>query len=95
VITVDIDPGIRDLALRFLEGAREDSGRLAAALQARDLQRVRMIGHMLKGSSMSFGFEELGRLGGMLEHAARNEDVESARGVAVRVADYLARVQAR
>lgn len=95
VITVEVDPRIRDLALRFLEGAREESGRLAAALQARDLQRVRLIGHMLKGSSTSFGFEELGRLGGMLEHAARNEDVESARGIALRVADYLVRVQAR
>jgi signal transduction histidine kinase/CheY-like chemotaxis protein len=95
VITVDTDPEIRDLALRFLEGAREECARLATALQARDLQRVRLTGHMLKGSSMSFGFEELGRLGGMLEHAARNEDVESARGIAARVADYLARVQAR
>jgi len=92
---VRVDPRIADLVPRFVQNARRDAAQARAALEARDLDRVRSIGHTLRGSASSYGFDTLARLGALLEHAARNEDVDSARRVAMRLVDYLARVETR
>ncbi|OFZ87695.1 MAG: hypothetical protein A2W21_14485 [Betaproteobacteria bacterium RBG_16_66_20] len=92
---VQVDPRIADLAEKFVESARRDTARARLALDARDLDQVRLIGHTLRGSASSYGFDAVARLGGLLEHAARNEDVDSADRVTTRLADYLARVEIR
>ncbi len=92
-IRVDADPRLRDLVVLFLEHARRDAAHIGSSLDARDLEQVRRVGHTLKGSGSSFGFDALAQLGGMLEHAARNADVESARRIGARLQDYLSRVE--
>jgi CheY-like chemotaxis protein len=92
---VRVDPRIADLVDHFMDGARRDTAQAQMALETRDLDLVRRIGHTLRGSASSYGFDAVARLGGLLEHAARNEDIDSARRVAARLADYLARVEAR
>lgn len=92
---IRIDPRIADLVDKFVASARRDTEQARTALDARDLDHVRRIGHTLQGSASSYGFDAVARLGGLLEHAARNEDIESARLVATRLADYLARVETR
>jgi HPt (histidine-containing phosphotransfer) domain-containing protein len=54
---------------------------------------VRRIGHTLRGSASSYGFDAIARHGGILEHAARNEDIDSARRVVARLAEFLDRVE--
>ena len=94
-LVVRVDSRIADLAQGFLESARRDVAQARVALQARDLDAIRLIGHSLRGSAGSYGFEALARLGGLLEHAARNGDIGSADRIAARAADYLARVETR
>jgi len=93
--TVRVDPRIADLVQGFLDGARRDIAQARAALDARDLDAVRLIGHTLRGSASSYGFDALARFGGLLEHAARNGDVDSAGRIAARCADHLASVKTR
>lgn len=95
VPVVRVDPRLADLVEKFLNGARRDIAQARAALEARDLDKVRLIGHTLRGSAGSYGFEAVARLSGLLEHAARNSDVDSSRRIAARIADNLARVETR
>jgi signal transduction histidine kinase/CheY-like chemotaxis protein/HPt (histidine-containing phosphotransfer) domain-containing protein len=92
---VRIDPRLADLVEKFLDSARHEAAQARAALDARDLNAVRLIGHTLRGSASSYGFEALARLAGLLEHAARNGDVDTAIRIAARAADYLASVKTR
>ncbi len=92
-IPVPADPRIADLVTTFLSGARRDIAQAGRAIEQREFEYVRVVGHALKGSGISFGFDEVTRLGGMLEHAARNRDPDSARRLCDRIADYLERVQ--
>jgi len=92
-LAVRVDPRIADLADKFLDGARHDIAQARAALEARDLNQIRLIGHTLRGSASSYGFDAIARLGGLLEHAARNGDVASTGLIAARIADNLARVK--
>jgi HPt (histidine-containing phosphotransfer) domain-containing protein len=92
---VRIDPRLADLVAGFLDGARRDIALARTALDARDLEAVRLAGHTLFGSAGSYGFEAIARLGGLLEHAARNGDIETAGRIVARAADYLANVRTR
>jgi signal transduction histidine kinase/CheY-like chemotaxis protein/HPt (histidine-containing phosphotransfer) domain-containing protein len=90
---VRVDPRIADLVDNFMDGARRDTEQARLALAARDLDLVRRIGHTLRGSASSYGFDAIARHGGILEHAARNEDIDSARRVVARLAEFLDRVE--
>jgi signal transduction histidine kinase/DNA-binding response OmpR family regulator len=92
---VRVDPRIADLAEKFLLDTRRDAAQLRRALEHRDLDKLRRLGHTLRGSASSFGLDYLARLGGLLEHAARNEDVDSAARVAAQLAAHLATVEVR
>jgi signal transduction histidine kinase/DNA-binding response OmpR family regulator len=90
---VRVDPRIADLIEGFLDGTRREIDLARGALESRDLDRVRLCAHTLRGSASSYGFDAVARLGDLLEHAARNGDVESATHVVARLSDYVARVQ--
>ena len=90
---VQVDPRIADLVEGFLDGTRREIALARGALEARDLDRLRLSAHTLRGSASSYGFDAVARLGDLLEHAARNGDVESAQHVVARLSDYIARVQ--
>jgi HPt (histidine-containing phosphotransfer) domain-containing protein len=92
---VRVDPRIADLAEKFLLETRRDAAQVRRALENRDLDQLRLLGHTLRGSASSFGLDYLARLGGLLEHAARNEDVDAAARVAALVAAHLASVELR
>ena len=92
---VQVDPRIADLVEGFLKGTRREIEQARDGLESRDLDRVRLCGHTLRGSASSYGFDAVARLGDLLEHAARNGDVESAKRVVARLADYMARVETR
>ena len=71
---VDLSDDIRELTELFLAKRREDLARLEAALAAGDLETVRAVGHVFKGSSEPFGYPEAGHLGAEIEEAAKRGD---------------------
>lgn len=92
---IQVDSRIADLAERFLNDVRRDAALLRRAVEQRDPAGLRRFGHTLRGSASSFGLDYLARLGGLLEHAARNGDFDAAARVAAQLASHLARVQIR
>ncbi|MDH5263965.1 MAG: Hpt domain-containing protein [Betaproteobacteria bacterium] len=79
----DISAEARELVGLFLATRRADLARLDAALATGDLETIRAVGHIFRGSSDAFGFPEAGQLGTQLEEAAARGDLEDARGLAL------------
>jgi HPt (histidine-containing phosphotransfer) domain-containing protein len=92
-VVVKIDPVLAQLAPKFLARCRETVAELRGAVEARNLEAARRIGHSLFGTGSSYGFEEIGSLGREIERAARTGDTDALRNLAERLDSYLARVR--
>ena len=90
-IVVRIDPDLADLVPRYLALRADDLVALREALPAGDWERIRRVGHSMRGTGMSYGFDRLTEIGGDLESAAKVEDAEAIRSQTEALADYLQR----
>ena len=55
----------------FFENTREEIQSIQEALDRRDYAALTLLGHSLKGSSLGYGFQEMGEIGAAIENAAR------------------------
>lgn len=73
------DFGLQDLVPQYLELCRRDLLAMQAALEKVDFDRVRVLGHNLKGSGGAYGFPHLTDLGARVEQAAKSSDDSAIR----------------
>jgi HPt (histidine-containing phosphotransfer) domain-containing protein len=92
-VTVYIDPDLEEIVPRFLENRRNDAAALASAIQGNDLKTVRLLGHRMKGDGGGYGFQEISRIGEVLEQAALREDREVMTQQTAALASFLAQVE--
>jgi HPt (histidine-containing phosphotransfer) domain-containing protein len=92
VITVFIDPGLKEIVPRFLENRQRDVQALESALQQNNLAQIRMLGHRMKGDGGGYGFDAISMMGDALEQAAAREDRDAIRRHTAELIDFLARV---
>jgi signal transduction histidine kinase/FixJ family two-component response regulator len=92
-IRVPVDLRLRTLTARFLANCGRDLARLRAALAGGELAVTRAIGHSLRGSGSSYGFDEITRLGRAIEEDSLRGDAESVGGLVAQLEDYLSRVR--
>ena len=64
------------LRQKFLANRQRDLEVLASAMSARDWAAIQTIGHRIKGLAGSYGFEQLGVIGGLIETAARKQAMD-------------------
>ena len=88
-IKVVVDPELQPIMGRYMEIRHKEQDRLEAALADQDPESVRMLGHKLKGTGASFGFDHLTEWGAAIELAARDGDLDRAAGVAAEVRHFL------
>lgn len=86
---------LRELIPRFLAHRRREIDELRAALACSDAETVRRLGHGLKGVGGGYGFDEITRLGGDLERAAREGRLDAAQALVGELAAYLDSVEIR
>src|SRR5262249_17704881 len=79
---VEIEAWLAHLIPQFLANRLDEVKRLREAVEARDFEGIRRIGHNLRGAAGGYGFMELEKLGARLEAAGRGEDDEEARACA-------------
>lgn len=91
IITVDAD--LKELVPGFLQTRHEDVTTLAAALEKGDWSAIYILGHSMKGSGGGYGFEEITRIGIVIETAAKAKDAAAIKAAANRLADYLGRIE--
>jgi HPt (histidine-containing phosphotransfer) domain-containing protein len=83
---------VKDLVPRYLADIRKDVVLFSALLEAGDFDRIRGIGHVLKGTGSTFGFPELTYWGAAIEESALRSDLPKLRQQTAAVVAFLARL---
>ena len=77
----------------YLENCRQNVIVLREALDRADFAAVTVLGHNLRGSGGSFGFQTITDLGAALEQAAENADLDGASQLLAELSGYLDTVE--
>jgi HPt (histidine-containing phosphotransfer) domain-containing protein len=92
-IVVRLDQDLEVIVTRFLGRKRGELPVLRHAVQARDFETIRRLGHDLKGAGEGFGFPDLSAIGAQLERCARTCDGEAITEQIKAMEAYLAAVE--
>jgi HPt (histidine-containing phosphotransfer) domain-containing protein len=92
-IIVRVDRDLEEITPGYLRMLREDVTRIKGSLERDDWETIRLIGHNMKGSGSGYGFEEVSRLGRLVEQSAQERSGEQARRVTEEISRYLENVE--
>ncbi len=70
----EVEADLASLIPGFLENRKKDLQDLEKALAIDDFQKLKQIGHILKGVAGSYGFDLIGQYGSEIEAAASSQD---------------------
>lgn len=73
-VTVYVDSEFKALIPIFLASRQDDIAALRAALAENDYEKLRKIGHALRGVGSSYGFDFISEIGSNIKRAALDED---------------------
>jgi hypothetical protein len=91
-IRIEIDQELVSVVPGFLETRCLDCVLIERLLDEGDLAEIQSLGHRMKGSGGSYGFDEISEIGEVLECAALVPDVDEIKAAVVRLRRYLSRV---
>jgi HPt (histidine-containing phosphotransfer) domain-containing protein len=91
-IRVEVDQDLMPVVPEYLENRRRDCAEIDRLIASGDMERIQVMGHRMKGSGGSFGFDEISAIGEALEAAAQVPDAEGIKTAVSRLESYLARV---
>jgi CheY-like chemotaxis protein len=92
-ILVKVRPIIADMIPGFLTSRRKDVESIREALEGGDLEKIRVLGHNMKGIGSSYGFPPITEIGRKLEEHASAGSKDTIRKLAAELSDYLDRVE--
>ena len=87
--SIEIDADFEDIIPSFLDNKRGDVIKINDALNRRDFEEIRKMGHKLKGTSRMYGFEYMSTLCLAIEEAAKNQEAGTIRENLDLLADHL------
>jgi HPt (histidine-containing phosphotransfer) domain-containing protein len=90
---VKIAKDIADLIPVYLGNRKKELEALRAALAAADFEKLRQLGHRMRGVGNSYGFERVTSLGKEIEEGARSGDKSSLEAHVAAYGDYLSKLQ--
>ena len=86
---VYIDAEIEDLVPIFLKNQLEDVKSIVEACERCDYEKILILGHNMKGTGSSYGFDAISEIGASLQQFAKERNCEKVRTLAEEVADYI------
>jgi HPt (histidine-containing phosphotransfer) domain-containing protein len=90
---VKVDKDLEDLIPTYMSNRRKELEALRAALAAADFERLRQLGHRMRGVGNSYGFDDVTDLGKLIEEGARAGDKAGLEKHIAQYGDYLSRVE--
>jgi HPt (histidine-containing phosphotransfer) domain-containing protein len=69
---IHIHPDLHDLVPIYLRNVHQDLEVLFTSLKQNSFETIEAIGHRMKGVGISYGFEEISRIGKVLETLAKS-----------------------
>ena len=95
-ILVYVDPDLEDLIPYFLDKRRKDIAnitKLLATEEPKSMEEIRKLGHSMKGSGGSYGFDEISRIGEAIGKAATNCDKKEIDRLNTALSHYVSMVK--
>lgn len=90
---VIVDAMLEPIMDRYLELRMEELEQTEAAIASGDADTIRMLGHRLKGTGTSYGFERLTELGAAIEMAGKEGRLDEAAVLTAEVRAYVENVE--
>ncbi|WP_141734881.1 Hpt domain-containing protein [Oligoflexus tunisiensis] len=87
---VEIDKELEDVFPRYLRNREDDMMKIQAALEKKDFETLRQIGHKLAGNASGYGLLDLGEMARELERSAGDRQFDKCRLVSSQMKAYLA-----
>lgn len=91
-IPVTVDADLEDLVPDFLLRKKEDAYAIIRLLAEGDYDRIRILGHSMKGAGGGYGFHRITEIGGEIEKAALSKDRDKIVSGVDSLTDFLERV---
>jgi HPt (histidine-containing phosphotransfer) domain-containing protein len=88
-IIVHVDRDIADIVPGFLGNRRKDTASITEAVTRGDFETVRILGHSMKGSGGSYGFDAITDIGKRLEQAALAKYADEIKSLTAELSAYL------
>ncbi len=88
-ICVRVSSELEPLIPRFLANRRTEIASLEQAVESKDVETLRRIGHGLKGVGGGYGFDEITRIGAQIELYAKTGNNEATRRLVRALKRYL------
>jgi len=57
----------------YLKDKRQDCQKILKAVEDEDFETARLLGHSMRGSGTGYGFDEISKIGGLIEKAAKKK----------------------
>jgi HPt (histidine-containing phosphotransfer) domain-containing protein len=89
-ITADAD--LKEFLPRYLENRKRDLETLRRAAEKSDFRTVQVISHKIRGHAVSYGFDFLSGICGIMERAAGEKKLEIIVSLLNEYRDYIERV---
>ena len=92
-IVIHIDSDLEDLIPGFLENRQKDMQSLERALQENDFEKLRSVGHNLKGVGGGYGFPDMSKMGAEIEEGAKESNMEKVSENVQKLSHYLSNIE--
>lgn len=92
-IVVHVDADLQELIPGYLANRHGDIHTMQEALEQRDYETIRILGHSMRGSGGGYGFDTITEIGSAVEQAVRDRDPDEIHRWVGELIRYLERVQ--
>ena len=92
-IIIHVDPDVQELIPQFLKNRLQDIRQMIEALETKDYETIRRLGHSMKGAGEGYGFNQITVIGAGLEESAKIKDTKKMGKIITELANYLDRVE--
>ena len=94
-IRVEIDRELMPVVPEYLENRFLDCAEIERLLASGGMEYIQIMGHRMKGSGGSYGFDEISVIGEALELAAQDVDADGISAAVRHLETYLDRVSVK
>ena len=96
-ILVQVDAELEELIPNYFSNLRKDIKSMRVAIASGDLKTPQLLGHNMKGSGGSYGFEFISKVGALIEKNSLNKKTEVTESIIEKqlsqVEDYLSSIK--
>ena len=93
MLRADIDADLKDLVPGYLSNRRSDVQSATDALRIGDYARLQRLGHNIRGTAASYGFDGMTDIGNRLEYAAIEHNNDALQRCIHELGEYLRSVK--